>query len=438
MASQSSTESLSNAENESQSARASPLGHYRWVICALLFFATTVNYIDRSVLSVLAPTLRSELHWTDQQYGGIAGSFSLAYGLGFLFAGWFIDRIGTRIGYAVYLVAWSLAAAGSAFASSAMSFTVARFALGLGESGNFPGAVRTVAEWFPKKERAFATGVFNAGSNVGAILAPLTVPWLALTWGWQWAFIITGLVGLVWVAFWLPVYRRPAEHPKLSKDELAYISSDPPDPSTAKIPWLKLIPHRQTIAFAMGKLLTDSIWWFYLFWFPLFMKDRYAVDLKSIGLPMVVVYLLADVGSVAGGWLSTFFISRGFSHNKARKSAMLACALAIIPVVMAPHVDEKWVAVLLVGAATAGHQGFSANLMTLPSDLFPRKAVASVFGIGGFAGAISGFFINLGTGWLKQHTGSYAVMFAIAGCAYVTALAVIHALVPRLEPADVG
>ncbi|HEX5222804.1 MAG TPA: MFS transporter [Verrucomicrobiae bacterium] len=412
----------------------SRMSHYRWVICALVFFATTINYVDRAVLGVLAPTLRTEIGWTDQEYGYISAAFTLAYAIGFLFAGWFIDRVGNRMGYSVYLVIWSFAAAAHALARSAFGFGAARFALGIGESGNFPAAIKTIAEWFPKKERALATGIFNAGTNVGAVLAPLIVPWLALTWSWQVAFIVTGLAGLVWVFLWWPLYHRPSEHPKISKAELAYIQSDPPDPSL-KIRWLELLKHRQTWAFACGKFLTDSIWWFYLFWFPLFMNDRFGVDLKTIGLPMITVYLLADVGSVGGGWLSSFLLGRGWSTNAARKTAMLVCALCILPVALAPRVAGEWVAVWLVGIAAAAHQGFSANIFTLTSDMFPRKAVASVVGIGGFAGAIGGFVMNLGAGWLKQHTGSYVAMFTIAGFAYLVALLVIHLFVPRLEPA---
>ncbi|NZA25427.1 MFS transporter [Luteimonas sp. SJ-92] len=411
-----------------------PISRYRWVICALLFFATTINYVDRAVLGVLAPTLRTEFGWTDQDYGVISASFTLAYAIGFLVAGWFIDRVGTRIGYSVYLTVWSLAAAAHALAKSVVGFSLARFALGLGESGNFPAAIKTVAEWFPKKERALATGIFNAGSNVGAIVAPLVVPWLALTWGWRTAFVATGLAGLVWLLFWWPVYRRPAQHPKVSSAELAHIESDPPDPP-GRTRWARLLRFRQTWAFAAGKFLTDSIWWFYLFWFPLFMADRFGVDLRTIGLPMVTVFLLADVGSVGGGWLSSALMKRGWSANAARKTTMLACALCILPVVFAPHVEGQWVAVWLIGLAAAAHQGFSANLFTLTSDMFPRSVVGSVVGIGGFAGAMGGFCINLGAGWLKQHTGSYAAMFAMAGCAYLTALLVIHLLVPRLAPA---
>ncbi len=428
--------SATGAAIEYESSIAARVGRYRWVICALLFFATTINYVDRAVLGVLAPTLRTQIGWNDQHYGYINSAFTLAYAIGYLFAGWLIDRIGTRLGFALSLIVWSLAAAGHALARTAFGFGVARFALGIGESGNFPAAIKTVAEWFPKKERALATGIFNAGSNVGAVLAPAVVPWIALTWHWQAAFIFTGLAGLIWVAFWLPIYRRPSEHPKVSRAELAYIESDAPE-SAAKVPWAKVLPHRQTWAFASGKFLTDSIWWFYLFWFPLFMADRFKVDLKNIGLPLITVYVLADLGSIAGGWLSSFLLGRDWSANAARKTAMLVCALCIMPVAMAPRVNGEWVAVFLVGIAAAAHQGFSANLFTLTSDMFPRKAVGSVVGIGGFAGAMGGFFMNLGAGWLKQHTGSYVIMFTIAGFAYLLALLIIHILVPRLEPVQI-
>jgi MFS transporter, ACS family, hexuronate transporter len=412
------------------------IGRYRWVICALLFFATTVNYIDRSVLGVLAPTLRAEIGWTDQHYGYISGAFTLAYAIGFLFAGWLIDKIGTRIGYALYLAVWSVAAAVHGLARSAFDFGLARFFLGIGESGNFPAALKTVAEWFPKKERALATGIFNAGTNVGAVVAPAAVPWIALTWGWQAAFVITGVAGLVWIAFWWPMYRRPSEHPKLSQEEFAYIESDPPDPPT-KIAWSRLLRYPQTWAFSLGKFMIDAIWWFYLFWFPLFLNDRFGVDLKGIGLPLITVYLLADVGSVFGGWLSSSLIGKGRTINFARKTAMLICAICILPVATAPIVDGKWLAVWLVGIAAAAHQGFSANLFTTASDMFPRKAVASVVGIGGFAGGMGGFFMNLGAGWLRQNTGSYLIMFLIAGFAYLIALFLFHSLAPKLEPATI-
>jgi MFS transporter, ACS family, hexuronate transporter len=412
------------------------VGNYRWVICALLFFATTVNYVDRAVFGVLGDTLKNQFGWSATRFGDINAAFTLAYAIGFLFVGWFIDKVGTRWGYAICLTVWSLAAAGHAFASGTVSFMVARFALGIGESGNFPAAIKTTAEWFPRKERATATGIFNAGSNVGAVLAPWIVPWIALTWpgGWKDAFIITGLAGMVWVFFWLPLYRKPTEHKKISPGELAYIQSDPPDPQV-RVPWLQLVQFRQTWAFAIGKFMTDSIWWFYLFWFPVVMADRFKVDLKSIGLPMITVYLLADVGSVGGGWLSSFLLGRGWTTNAARKTAMLVCALLIVPVVMAPIVSHQWVAVWLVGVAAAAHQGFSANLFTLTSDMFPRKAVGSVVGIGGFCGAMGGFLLNLGAGRIRDMFGSYVIVFAIAGSAYLVALLVIHLLVPRLEPA---
>lgn len=408
-------------------------GNYRWIICALLFFATTINYIDRAVLGVLESELQKVFEWTATEYGNINAAFNLAYAIGYLFAGWMMDRIGTRWGYTISLVIWSLAAAAHAFAGSVWGFAVARFALGIGESGNFPAAIKTVAEWFPKKERAFATGLFNAGSNVGAIMAPLIVPILFARFGWEASFIATGLAGLLWVLFWWPIYRPPGEHPKLSATELAYIQSDPADPAI-RIPWASLFPFRQTWAFAIGKFLTDSIWWFYLFWFPKFMHERFGVDIKSIGIPMVTVYVLADVGSVGGGWLSSRLLASGWSANAARKIAMLICALCIVPVAAAPLVSGQWVAVWLVGIAAAAHQGFSANLFTLTSDMFPRYAVGSVVGIGGFAGAMGGFILNLSAGRIKDWTGNYIAIFAVAASAYLLALLFIHLLVPKLEP----
>ena len=408
-------------------------GNYRWIICALLFFATTINYLDRMVFGVLEPELQKEIGWTATEFGDINAYFNLAYAIGFLFVGWFIDKFGTRVGYTLSLIVWSLAAAGHAFASTATHFAIARFALGLGESGNFPAAIKTVAEWFPKKERAFATGIFNAGSNVGALLAPAIVPILVLAYGWQSAFVLTGLVGLVWVFFWWPIYRRPQEHPRLSAEELAYIESDPADPP-ANIPWLSLLPFRQTWAFAIGKFMTDAIWWFYVFWFAKFMNEQFEVDIKTIGPPMITVYLLADIGSIGGGWMSSRLISKGWSANAARKLTMLTCALLVVPVVIAPLTDSLWTAVLLIGLATAAHQGFSANLFTLTSDMFPRKAVGSIVGIGGFAGAVGGWLMNKSAGRIKDYFGDYFYMFAIAGSAYLVALLVIHLLVPRLEP----
>jgi ACS family hexuronate transporter-like MFS transporter len=409
------------------------VGNYRWVICALLFFATTINYVDRTVLGVLESTLQKEIGWSATQYGDINASFSLAYGIGLLVAGWVIDRLGPRLGYTIYLVVWSIAAAAHALARDVRDFTIARFALGLGESGNFPAAIRTVAEWFPQRERALATGIFNAGTNVGAIISPLVVPIIAAQYGWQAAFIGTGLAGLIWVFFWWPLYRRPQDHPRVSPAELASIESDP-SPPLVKVRWRTLLTYRQTWAFAAGKFLTDPIWWFWLFWLPPFLKDLFEVDLKTIGAPMITVYLLADVGSVFGGWQSGWLIKRGWTPNAARKTAMLTYALCIVPVVAAPFAGSKWAAVLLIGVAAAAHQGFSANLFTTTSDMFPRWAVGSVVGIGGFAGAMGGFLFQFIAGRVRDLTGSYVPLFIIAGSAYLLALLVIHLLVPRMEP----
>ena len=406
---------------------------YRWVICALLFFATTINYVDRGVLGVLAPDLQREFGWTDTQYGDINAAFSLAYALGFIAMGRMIDRVGTRIGYAVALVLWSFAAAGHAMARSAVGFGVARFMLGLGEAGNFPAAIKTTAEWFPRRERALATGIFNGGSNVGAVLAPLLVPIIAVKLGWQAAFLFTGLVGLIWVVFWLPLYNRPEDHPRVSRDELAWIRSDPPD-KDGKTSWLRLLPHRQTWAIASGKFLTDPIWWFYLFWSAKFLSDRFGVNLKQIGPPLITIYLLADVGSVAGGWLSSTLIDRGWTPNAARKTALLACALCVAPVSVAPLVANMWVAVCLIGLAAAAHQGFSANMYTLASDMFPRRTVGSVIGIAGTAGAVGGILMQAASGRIKDLTGSYLTMFIVAGSVYLLSVLVLHVLAPRLAP----
>ena len=412
------------------------VGRYRWVICALLFFATTINYVDRQVLGILATPLQKEFGWSESDYGFIAAAFTGAYAVGLLVVGRLMDWLGTRKGFSLAIIFWSLAAMGHAFARSAFGFGIARFALGLGEAGNFPAAIKTVAEWFPKKERAFATGIFNSGSNVGAIVAPLIVPWIAISYGWQWAFIITGAVGFVWLAFWLALYRPPEEHPRLSKAELAYIQSDPAEPVT-KIPWLRLLPHRQTWAFAAGKFLTDPVWWFFLFWLPKFLNENHGLTLTGLGIPLVIIYVAADFGSIGGGYLSSALIKRGWSVNAGRKTAMLVCALCVVPIIFAARASNLWVAVALISLATAAHQGWSANLFTLVSDMFPRRVVGSVVGIGGFAGAVSGMLIATITGLLLQWTGSYVPIFIFAASAYLFALLVIHLLAPRLESAGV-
>lgn len=411
------------------------VGYFRWTICALLFFATTINYVDRQVIGILSKDLQAAFRWSEIDYGNIVAAFNAAYALGLLLAGRLIDRFGTKIGYATALTIWSLAAMAHALARSAFGFGVARAALGLGEAGNFPAAIKTVAEWFPKKERALATGIFNAGSNVGAIVAPLTVPWIALHMGWQWAFILTGGIGLLWLAFWVPLYARPEAHPRLSRTELAHIQSDPPDPPAAKVPWIKLIPRRETSAFAIGKYLTDPIWWFYLYWVPQFLRQNYGLDLTSIGLPLIAIYVVADIGSIGGGWMSSTFIKRGWTINQARKTAMLICALLVTPIVFASHARNLWLAVGLVGLAAAAHQGWSANIFTLTSDMFPRRAVGSVVGIGGMAGAFAGSTMAVIVGYILQVTGgNYRVPFFIAGSVYLVALLIIQLLVPRVEP----
>ncbi len=435
------------------------VGYFRWVVCALLFFAATINYIDRQVLGLLKSTLQEQFAFSERDYAAIVFSFQLAYAIGLLLAGRVMDKLGTRKGFALALIVWSLAAMAHGAANwfpdlqvpsllinppsivlltgAAAGFALSRFVLGLGEAGNFPAAIKTVAEWFPKKERALATGIFNSGTNVGAIITPLVVPWIALHWGWQWAFIVTGAIGFVWLFFWMPLYRPPEEHPRLSSAELNYIRSDPPEPATP-IPWTKLFPHRQTWAFALGKFMTDPIWWLYLFWIPDFLKRNHGLDLSSIGLPIVVIYLVADVGSIGGGWLSSSLIKRGWSINRARKTAMLVCALSVVPIIFAANVSNLWLAVALVALAAAAHQGWSANIFTLTSDMFPKQAVGSVVGIGGMAGAVGGMLIALVVGEILETTGSYVPIFIIAGVTYLLALLIIHLLVPKLEAVKVS
>lgn len=413
----------------------SNIGRYRWVICALLFFATTINYMDRQVLGILAPTLQKEIGWSEAQYGAIISWFTLAYAFGYLGAGNLMDRLGTRIGFSISVFLWSLAAMSHALARTVFGFGAARFALGLGESGNFPASIKTVAEWFPVRERALATGIFNAGSNVGAIVAPLVVPWIALRYGWQAAFIAVGLLGFIWLAFWIPVYRRPREHPRCSASELAHIESDVIEPPV-RVRWLKLFKYRQMWAFAIGKFLTDPIWWFYLYWLPKFLDARYGIKLASIAAPLIVIYLLADVGSVGGGWLSGALIKRKWTVNKARKTTMLIAALLIVPTMFAPAANTLWLSVGIVGVAAAAHQWWSANIFTLASDMFPRAALGSVVGVGGFAGAMGGVLFQRVTGLVLQSNGNnYTPIFVVCGLAYVTALLIIHLLVPRLERA---
>jgi ACS family hexuronate transporter-like MFS transporter len=409
--------------------------HVRWTICALLFFATTINYLDRQVLSMLAKTLETSIGWTSIQYGYITGAFQAAYAIGLLGGGYLMDRLGTRKGYSIAVSVWSLAAIAHAAATSAFSFGVARSFLGFGEAANFPACIKTVAEWFPKKERALAVGIFNAGTNVGAVVAPLTVPWLAFTYGWQMAFIVTGALGFIWLIFWLLLYHRPENHPRISNSELAYIQSDPPDP-VGSISWSRLLPRRQTWAFAIGKFLTDPVWWFYLFWLPKYLQERFGLSLMQVVIPTLIVYNAASIGSIGGGWLSSGLIKRGATINSARKTAMLICALCMLPVLYAPFSTNLWLVVALISLATSAHQGWSANLFTLASDMFPRRAVGSVVGIGATGGAIGGVLLQITTGHVVQQTHSYLPLFVFAGLAYIVALGTIHWLSPNLEPVE--
>lgn len=416
----------------------------RWTVCALLFAATTINYIDRQVLGILAPTLQRDLGWSETDYGDIVSWFSLVYAFGFLAVGRWLDKVGVRKGFAIAVVGWSIAAIGHAFARTAAGFSAARAMLGLAESANFPAAIKAVAEWFPKKERALATGIFNAGTNTGAIITPLLVPWIALTWGWQWAFIVTGSLGFIWLMFWLALYKSPENHPTITQEELAHIRSDSLSGDASaqaqekRVPWLKLLGYRQTWAFAVGKLLADPIWWFYLYWLPKFLDAQYGVKLATVALPLIVVYVIADVGSIGGGWLSSALLKRGWSVNKARKTAMLIMAFMIVPTAFAPTAGSLWTAVLIVSVAAAAHQAWSANVYTLASDMFPRSAVASVVGIGGFAGAMGGVLFQRVTGRVLQANGNdYMPIFVVCALAYVTSWCLIHVLAPKLEPVQI-
>ncbi len=407
-------------------------GRFRWIVCALLFLATTLNYVDRQVIAILKPDLQRIFQWSEKDYGDIVTAFQVAYAAGYFLAGRLMDVIGVRIGLSLAVGFWSVAAMGHGFMRSVLGFQAARFGLGLGEGGNFPAAIKTISEWFPKRERALSTGLFNAGSNIGAVAAPLMVPFLAVRYGWPASFYATGALGLIWLVGWLALYRHPAMHARVSTAELAYIRSDPQDPPE-RIPWLRLLRCRQTWAFTAGMFISSPIWWMYLYWLPDFLHNRFALDLVHLSAPMVAVYLLADFGAIAGGWLPMWFLNRGGSINTARKASMLICALCVAPIYFAPRVSDLWSAVLLIGLAAAAHQGWAANLYTVVSDTVPRKAVSSVVGIGGMAGSIGGIFIAQFMGFILDKTGSYEIPFAIPGLAYLTALLIIHLLLPRLE-----
>jgi ACS family hexuronate transporter-like MFS transporter len=411
-------------------------GNVRWVICALLFFATTINYIDRQVIGILKPTLQGELGWSEVDYGMIVFWFQAAYAIGLLACGPIIDKVGSKMGYAAAITLWSLAALFHALVRSPGGFSVARFALGLGEAANFPAAIKSVAEWFPKKERALAAGILNAGANVGAIATPIVVPIITLAYGWRVAFVVTGMLGFVWLVAWLAFYRAPDHHPRVSPRELAYIRADQDnDAGTTPIPWRRLFHYRGTWAFLIAKFLTDPVWYLFLFWLPDFFAKRHGLDLKTFGPPLIAVYLLADVGSIGGGWLSSALIKRGYSVNAGRKLALLASAVLVLP---ASTVSSLFAAVAIIGVAAAAHQGWSSNLYTMVSDTFPKSSVASVMGIGGAAGAVGGMIMARYVGHVLETVGSYVPVFIWAGTAYFIALAIVHLLLPNLEAAKPG
>ena len=421
------------------------MGKYRWRICGLVFFATTINYLDRAVISLLKAPLTIEYKWTETDYANIVIVFQLCYAIGLIGAGRFIDKVGTKIGYALATTLWSIAAMMHAAVSGTIGFMTVRGFLGVTEAGNFPAAVKSIAEWFPKKERAFATGIFNSGTNIGAILAPLTVPFIANAWGWKWAFILTGLTGFVWFIFWIIIYEVPQKHSKLSKAEFDHIHSDDEigiDSTETKIPWIKLLGYRQTWAFSIGKFMTDPIWWFFLFWLPDFLQKQYHLSTTEIALPVAMVYTMAAVGSIFGGWLPMFFIKRGWTVFKSRKTSMFSYALFVLPVAFTQFAGttNMWFAILLIGLAMSAHQAWSANMYTTVSDMFPKNAVGSVIGFGGMFGALGSIFIARSAGLLFDYykgmghveTG-YQIMFIICSAAYILAWLFMHALIPTMK-----
>ena len=422
---------MTAARAENVAKAAARAGRYRWMIVALLFAVTVINYIDRQMIGVLKPTLSAELGWSETDFANIIFWFQAAYAIGYIGFGRIVDVVGARLGYTVAFVIWTAAHMLHGGVHSVTQFAMVRFGLGIGEAGNFPAGIKAVTEWFPAKERAFAIGLFNAGANVGAIVTPLLVPILTIAYGWRMTFVLTGAFCLIWLVFWWVMYRSPREHKKVTEGELAWIEQDPADPA-APIAWRQLIRIRETWAYALGKFFIDPIWWFFLFWLPGYLGSRYNLDLLSFGPPLVAIYLLSDVGSVTGGWFSSRLMRAGHTANYARKLTMLICAIAVLPVFFAQYIDSLWLAVLIIGVATAAHQAFSANLYALPSDMFPRDAVGSVVGIGGTLGAIGGMLMAKYAGFILDSFGTYTPLFAVAGSAYFLALLSVHLLSPRL------
>jgi len=409
-----------------------PVGRVRWIICGLLFLACVISYVDRLVLSVLKPMLSKEYHWSEDGYGDVVFWFQAAYGIGFLFFGRLVDRIGAKLGYVLAMGVWTAAHMAQALVTSTFGLAIVRLPLALGESGTYPAALAAISEWFPKRERALTIGIFNAGANVGAVVTPLIVPAITLALNWQSAFFITGLFNIAWIGAWVLLYRRPRQHPRISQAEIDYIESEP-FVDQGRAPYSKVLRTRQAWAYMAGRFLIDPIWWTFLFWLPDFFSKRYGVDLKGFGPPLVAIYLLADVGSIFGGWLSSKMLARGINANRARKTAMFVCALMAVPVAFAQFAPSVWIAVVLLGLACAGHQGFSSNHFSLPADAFPRFAQGTVVGLGGFAGAAGGMLMAKYAGYILQTFGSYTPIFVVAACAYLIALLVIHLINPRYE-----
>ncbi|MCE2770601.1 MAG: MFS transporter [Saprospiraceae bacterium] len=421
----------------------SPIGNQRWIVVALLFFATTINYIDRQVIGLLKPTLEVEFGWSEKDYANIVMAFTAAYALGLLVFGRIIDRIGTKMGFSISIVFWSIAACLHGVVKTTFGFGVARAALGLGESGNFPAAIKTVAEWFPKKERALATGIFNSGANIGAVFAPILVPTILALYGWQEAFIITGAIGFVWLIFWLYYYEIPTRHKKVTEAELAHIHSDNEEDTSNEKPitWGTLFRVRQTYVFIAGKLLTDPIWWFFLFWLPSYFSTSFNLDLKKPGWPLVIIYMATSIGSIGGGYLSSYFIQKGWPVYKARKTAMFIFALCVLPIMSAKYATNMWVAVALISLAAAAHQAWSANIFTVASDMFPKKAISSVVGIGGMAGSVGGVLFPIFVGYILEtyrqlgdSTAGYNIIFFVCGLMYMLAWAIMHFISPKMTP----
>lgn len=409
-------------------------GNYRWRILVLIFFATTINYIDRQVIGMLKPFIAEDLGWTESGYGYIVTAFQIAYAMGLLFVGRILDKIGTKAGYSIAIIVWSIAGMAHAAARSVVSFGVARFFLGLGESANFPAAVKSVAEWFPKKERALATGFFNSGSSIGAIAAPVIVTAITIKYGWQWAFLITGASGFVWVVFWLFFYQIPQNHSKLTKSEYIHIHSDNEEVNDKPMLWRDIIGYKQTIAICLSRFVTDWVWWFFLFWGPAFLNKTFGIDLKEIVLPLIIIYSVAGFGGISMGWLSSFFIKSGKSINYSRKTSILICALIVLPVIAAPRINNLWVVTGLISLAAAAHQGWASNIFTVVSDIFPKKAVATVVGLSGFAGAVGGALAASIVGMVLQATDSYFLILSVAGFSYLIAWTILKLMIPRIEP----